>query len=131
MSTASHDSTRPKVDPETFIAVLWTVTALSLLLLIFRLVVRLSLFKHLYADDGLVIFSWLLLLVNSVFLQIEYKTMYRVYRLAAGEEILTPTFAAELERLEKTQAAFWILFYSGLWGVSLVVLLASGGSMEK
>lgn len=60
---------------------LWGATAITALFVMFRVFVRIKVFRKLWADDALVIFAWLLLLITAVLWQTQFEALYTQFEL--------------------------------------------------
>ena len=97
---------------------------MSLLFLIFRIVVRLRVFGRLHADDALVLFACVVLLINSIIWEVGVDAMYENVELAAGQlHIIPPNFPHRTEQYLRRSVVVIVFFYTGLWSIKLSFLL--------
>lgn len=81
-------------------------------------------FRRLYADDFLVLFSWLLLLATAIIWQCVSNDLYQMLAVNSGHLSPPPaTFNTDSERYLKSSLPIIIFFYTGLWSVKLSFLL--------
>ena len=98
----------------------WSGTAISLLLVLFRLYVRIKSFKKFYVDDAFVLASWVMLLATAIIWQCVGGDFYQLLAVLSGElQPLPPTFATDSQMYLRASVAIFVLFYSCLWSVKL------------
>lgn len=89
----------------------------------FRLTVRIKVFRQLFADDYFVIAACAMSLANAILWQTQQTRLYDLIRLQFGKTLYTPSAEAYSLLFNKYVIAFNILFYSSLWAVKLSFLL--------
>ncbi|KAI9748346.1 MAG: hypothetical protein M1835_001816, partial [Candelina submexicana] len=81
-------------------------------------------FRRLYADDGLILFALVFLLVNSIVVQVGADGVYESVAVASGQLYPLPAdFPRTAEKLARKEIATGIFFYSGLWSVKFSFLV--------
>jgi hypothetical protein len=105
-------------------AILWTLTAVSFLFVVFRAYVRLRVFGRFLEDDFLVLLAWLILLTCSI-LWVVRKTLtlvYTSYLVGFGAEAPTPYFLEHFSTWLSIFFAESLLVMFGLWSVKFAFL---------
>lgn len=103
---------------------MWGGTAISFLFLLFRVYVRMKAFHRFYADDFLVLLSWLLLLATAILWQFVSSDLYQALAVESGYLFPPPaTFIADSEKYLRSFVPIIVFFYTGLWSVKLSFLL--------
>ncbi|MCJ1262604.1 hypothetical protein MMC22_002474 [Lobaria immixta] len=120
---ASHTPKNPKIDSQTFVAVMWSGNAISLAFLAFRIFVRIKSFRRIYADDVLVLIAWLLFFVRAVIGQSQLTAMYQQFALSKGTFIPTPAQLEAERTFLRSNVATVFLYYTVLWTVKLSFLV--------
>ena len=87
-----------------------------------RLYVRLSVFGHLYVDDGFATLAVVLLIANTIVTTIMAPPMYELIQVSLGLMEATPDFFAHASMYLKLQFASTLLFWSCLWSVKATFL---------
>lgn len=104
--------------------VAWGSVAVSALFYTFRILVRLRVFRRLYADDGLVFFAWVVLLVSAALWQTGIDALYENIAVSSGQLYPPPaSFPHRTERYLRKSLAVIVFFYTGLWSVKLSFLI--------
>lgn len=111
-----------KVSKPVFLGFLWTGTAVSLCLLIFRLSVNIRTFRKLHIDDFLVILAWSMLFGSATFWQVEAPEMYYRYEVLSGQRPRGPEFLEKILSFTITLVPFNVLFFSCLWTTKISFL---------
>ncbi|KAJ5827337.1 hypothetical protein N7447_004100 [Penicillium robsamsonii] len=106
-----------RVPESVFLVVLWTLTGVSLIFVVFRIYAQVASFRRLFLDDFLVVFAWAIMLTAAVIWQVEGKVLYDLYAISAGEKPFTLEFLPRYNTFMRFNAPFEILFYSALWCV--------------
>ncbi|OQE37851.1 hypothetical protein PENCOP_c009G04926 [Penicillium coprophilum] len=114
---AEFDEQHSRVPESVFLAVLWTLTGISLIFVVFRIYAQVASFRRLFLDDFLVIFALVIILTAAVIWQVEGKVLYELYAISAGLEPFTLEFLPRYNTFMRFNAPFEILFYSALWSV--------------
>lgn len=69
-------------------------------------------------DDGLVLFAWVVLLINSILWQVDKDALYE--NLAVGQLYPPPAnFEQQMEQYLRRSVAVIAFFYTGLWSIKL------------
>lgn len=96
----------------------------SFLFLMMRVFARWRSFRKLGADDGLVIFAWLLALLTAAVWQVVAKFMYQFMAIATGQLWPPPaTFVEIPQRYFKASVAVCIFLTTSLWAVKFSFLV--------
>lgn len=104
--------------------VAWGSVGVTLLFIVFRFIVRFKVFGRLQPDDGLVLFSWISLLINASLWQIGQDALYMIVAVSSGQLYPPPTdFGSRTEGFLRTIVAVFVFFYTGLWSIKLAFLL--------
>ena len=102
----------------------WGGVILGLLFFAFRVLVRIKVFGRLHADDALVFFAWLLLLVSTVLWQTGKDALYQNIAVSSGQLYPPPAdFAHQSEQYLRKSIAVIVFFYAGLWSIKLAFLI--------
>lgn len=102
----------------------WGSVAISALFYTFRILVRLRVFRRLYADDGLVLFAWIVLLVSAALWQTGIDALYENIAVSSGQLYPPPAnFPRRTEQYLRKSVAVIVFFYTGLWSVKLSFLI--------
>lgn len=115
-------------DAETIVTVLkaiqWTGVVLSLSFLIFRVYVRVRLFRRLFPDDGFVVAAWLFYVALSVIFQTQINPLWIAINVGRNpQEQLSPDYIERLNGILHLQTGAWILSLTALWLVKFSFLL--------
>ena len=98
--------------------------AVSALFFVFRILVRLRVFRRLHADDGLVLFAWIVLLISAVLWQTGIEALYENVAVSTGQLYPPPAdFPRRTEQYLRKSVAVIVFFYTGLWSVKLSFLI--------
>lgn len=98
--------------------------ALTVLFFTFRIIVRLKVFGRLHADDGLVFFAWIVLLINTILWQFGQDALYENIAVSSGQLYPPPPgFAHAAEQYLRRSVAVIVFFYTGLWSVKFSFLV--------
>jgi hypothetical protein len=90
---------------------------------LFRVLVRINVFRKLYADDYLVIGAWILLLISAIIWQTQQRVLYTFYTLLYDGILPDPTFTSSWGMFLKLENTLLVIFYTSLWTVKLSFLL--------
>ena len=102
----------------------WAGVILGLLFLVLRLLVRIKVFGRLHADDALVFFAWLLLLISTVLWQTSLDDLYHPIEVSSGRLYPPPAdFAHQKEQYLRKTLAVVFFYYTGLWSIKLAFLI--------
>ena len=95
-----------------------------MLFFVFRVLVRLKVFRRLHADDALVLFACIMLFINTVLWQSDVDDLYENIAVSAGQLFPPPTeLPHNTERYLRRSIVVIVLFYTGLWSVKLSFLI--------
>ena len=104
--------------------VAWAGVALAFIFFIARIGVRIKAFKKLFADDALVLFACLLLLINTIIWQVSKSDLYLNLEVSSGQIFPPPAnFPERTTRYLRRAVALIIFFYTGLWAIKLSFLI--------
>ncbi|KAF2688540.1 hypothetical protein K458DRAFT_384721 [Lentithecium fluviatile CBS 122367] len=107
-----------------FLGAIWGGSALSIVLLGFRLYARFHSFRRLFWDDALVSFAVLLSLLSAIIWQLIYRYMYRHSEMVTGALSLPVAQAnAEIKKYYDGSMAVIAFFYTSLWAVKFAFLI--------
>ena len=89
----------------------------------FRVYVRLKIFRRLHIEDPFVLAAWLMNLANTIVWQMTAKKLYSVIAVESGQIFMPPSeyssyFYIELQSLFASE----LLYYTALWSVKLSFL---------
>ncbi|CAI7606710.1 unnamed protein product [Penicillium crustosum] len=114
---AEIDDQRSRVPEPVFLGVVWALTGMSFIFVVFRVYAQITAFRRLFLDDFLVVLSWIIILTAVVIWQILGKILYELYAISAGTKPFTLEFLPRYYTFMRFNAPFEILFYSALWCV--------------
>ncbi|KAF6232725.1 hypothetical protein HO173_008939 [Letharia columbiana] len=113
-----------RIGQPTFMGLAWGSVALTVLFFTFRIIVRLKVFGRLHADDGLVFFAWIVLLINTILWQFGQDALYENIAVSSGQLYPPPPgFAHAAEQYLRRSVAVIVFFYTGLWSVKFSFLV--------
>ena len=93
----------------------WGGVILGLLFFVFRVLVRIKVFGRLHADDALVFFAWLLLLISTVLWQTSKDALYQNIEVSSGRLYPPPAdFAHQTEQYLRKSVAVIFFYYTSL-----------------
>lgn len=124
----------PGVPYHTFVASIWTTTALAMIFLILRLYSRWSGKRRLYHDDYFVILSGAIVLTTAILWQWAAPSMYASLNAAGAHGELPPDFPEQLKRFLVTWGVIQMLYPASLTAVKisfLVFFRRLGGHMSR
>ena len=101
---------------------LWGATAVSALFVVFRVFVRIKVFRRLWVEDAFVIFAWLLLLITAIIWQTQVEALYIQFKLLSGAVLPTPEIEYKQTLYFPCLAAIFVFFYTCLFAVKLSIL---------
>ena len=105
-------------------AIQWTGVVLSLSFMIFRVYVRLRLFRRLFPDDGLVVAAWLCYVALGIIFQTQINSMWIAINLGSNrQEQLSPDYIERVASFSHLQIGTWVLSLTALWLVKFSFLL--------
>ena len=103
---------------------MWAGVAISSGFLVFRIYVRLKIFRRLFSDDPLVIAGWLMTLANAVVWQMNTGPLYLTIAVNSGEIITLPLdFDEKSFAYLHAQLTSYVLYYTSLYITKLSFLL--------
>ncbi|CAG8960055.1 hypothetical protein HYFRA_00010533 [Hymenoscyphus fraxineus] len=100
----------------------WTFTVISLLLVVFRLSIRLKTAGRIWLDDILIILAWLMVLGSTTLYQVEATNLYNHFPLVTGALPATPYNLKNEVSLLYAELAEFVLAYTTLLLVKLSIL---------
>ena len=100
---------------------MWSGIAVSLSFLAFRVYVRLTSFRKIYADDVLALIAWLLLVATAVILHLQQTAMYELFVFLII--IPTPEQLEAQKTFQRSLLAVHIFYFTSLWTVKLSILV--------
>ena len=104
-------------------AIQWTGVVLSLSFLIFRVYVRLRLFRRLFTDDGFVVAAWLFYVALGIIFQTQINSMWITINVGGNQqEQLLPGFIKRVTSFLHLQIGTWVLSLTALWLVKFSFL---------
>ena len=101
----------------------WGGVIVTALFCAFRIYVRLKSFRRLFADDALVLVSWLLLASTAIIWQSEKDMLYTGMAVAAGQLPPPNNYPSDHVRHLRSSAVAVVFFVTGLWSVKLSFLI--------
>ena len=102
----------------------WGGVGLTILFFAFRILVRIKVFGQLHADDGLVLFAWIVLLVNTILWQTGQDGLYQNIAVSSGQLYPPPPgFEHATEEYLRKSVAVIVFFYTGLWSIKFSFLV--------
>ena len=102
---------------------MWGGVAISFFFVAFRGYIRFALFRRFFADDFLVLASWLMLLANVIIWEVAASSMYTLNVVSSGEEAPPSDFLHQLTLYFHAQIAVNLLSTCGIWAVKLSFML--------
>jgi hypothetical protein len=102
---------------------MWGGEAVGSLFVFLRLAIRMKSFRKLFADDYLVILSWIYSIACCGIWQIGSRGLYDQYKLTTGELIITPDVLARERRLLHGTVAFLWLYQTCIFGIKASFLV--------
>ncbi|MCJ1311398.1 hypothetical protein MMC25_005069 [Agyrium rufum] len=103
---------------------LWAGVIISFLFIVFRLYVRITIFKKLFVDDGFLIFAWLMQVGNAIIWQVNVNKMYLIIAVITRKTLIPPPdIMDELVKYLRGSFAAYVLGYAALWSIKLSVML--------
>ncbi|KAF1974632.1 hypothetical protein BU23DRAFT_598299 [Bimuria novae-zelandiae CBS 107.79] len=112
-------STTPWVSKQVFL----DGEAVASLFVFLRLAIRAKSFRKLFADDFLVVLSWVCSLTCCAIWQIGSRDLYDQYKLTTGELMPTPEVLARERRLLHGTVAFLWLYQTCIFGIKASFLV--------
>ena len=100
----------------------WTFTAISLFLVVFRIITRVKYMHRIWLDDVLIILAWLMVLGSTTLYQIEATNLYNHFPLVTGKLPTTPQNLKNEVSLLYAELAEFVLAYTTLLFVKLSIL---------
>ena len=90
----------------------------------FRVYVRLKIFRRLHIEDPFVLAAWLMNLANTIVWQKTAKKLYSVIAVESGQIFLpSPEYSSYVYIEVRSLFASEFLYYTALWSVKLSFLL--------
>lgn len=88
----------------------------------FRVFIRIKVFRKLWVDDALVIFAWLLLVLTAILWRTQVEALYTQFKLISQAILPTPEIEHQQTVYFRSLAAMAIAFYTCLFAVKLSFL---------
>ena len=88
----------------------------------FRVFVRIKVFRRLWVDDALVILAWMLLLITAVLWQTQVEALYTQFKLVSQAVLPTREIEHKQTVYFRSLAALIVVFYTCLFVVKLSFL---------
>ncbi len=105
-------------------AIQWTGVVLSLSFMIFRVYVRLRLFRRLFPDDGFVVAAWLFYVALGIIFQTQINSMWIAINVGSNrQEPLSPEYIERVNVFVRLQIGTWVLSLTALWLIKFSFLL--------
>lgn len=105
-------------------AIQWTGVVLSLSFMIFRVYVRLRLFRRLFPDDGFVVAAWLFYVALGIIFQTQVNSMWIAIDAGSNrQEQLSSVYMERVNSFVHLQIGTWVLSFTALWLVKFSFLL--------
>ena len=102
----------------------WAGVAISFVFFTARIGIRIKAFNKLFADDALVFFACLLLLINSIIWQVSKDDLYLDIGISSGQIFPPPVdFPERTTRYLRRTVIVIVFFYTGLWAIKLSFLI--------
>ncbi|KAL8733325.1 MAG: hypothetical protein Q9166_002149 [cf. Caloplaca sp. 2 TL-2023] len=109
--------------PTSLETIIWLVVAIAILFALFRFTIRLYVLKRLQSDDGAVVNAVVLLLAMAAMYRKATPIMFKLDKVAKGEEPPTAAFLAEAPVFLKLQFAIIVMFWTEIWMVKISFLI--------
>lgn len=91
--------------------------------MVFRIYVRIRVFRKLSIDDYFVILAWLLALVNTTLWQTSADQLYLGIAISSGQtQVIPPDFPEQIVKFLRVIMATYLVQYTALWFVKLAFL---------
>ncbi|KAF2851332.1 hypothetical protein T440DRAFT_517339 [Plenodomus tracheiphilus IPT5] len=116
-------SETPWVSKEIFLGMMWGGEAVGSLFVFLRLGIRINSFRKLFADDLMVIFSWMCSMACCAIWQMGSRGLYDQYLLTTGELIPTPEVLARERRLLRGTVAYLWIYQTCIFGIKASFLV--------
>ena len=103
---------------------MWAGVAVSFCFVLFRLYVRLRIFRRCHVEDPFVLAAWLMNLANAVIWQRNADQLYSIIAVG-GEQVSKPPpqFPSHFSTKLHSALASSILYYTALWSIKISFLL--------
>ena len=102
----------------------WTGVVLSLSFLIFRVYVRLRLFRRLFPDDGFIVAAWLFYVALGIIFQTQINSMWIATNVDSNrQDQLSTDYIERVNVFLRLQIGTWVLSLTALWLVKFSFLL--------
>ncbi|KAJ5490165.1 hypothetical protein N7453_010990 [Penicillium expansum] len=111
---AEFDDQNSRVPESVFLGVLWALTGISFIFVVFRIYAQVTSFRRLFIDDFLVVFAWVIILSAAVIWQVKGKVLYELYAISAGTKPFNLEFLPRCNKFMRFNAPLQILYYSAL-----------------
>lgn len=102
----------------------WAGVAISFGFLLFRIYVRLRIFRRLFIDDPFLIAAWLMTLANAIIWQVTVEPLYLTVGLVSGQITSPPQdFISKSFTYLHAQFSSYVLYYTSLYLTKFSFLL--------
>ncbi|KAL4907729.1 hypothetical protein BDW74DRAFT_175509 [Aspergillus multicolor] len=109
-----------RISEAAFLGVQWTITALSLLFVLFRLIIRHHIHTCFLLDDVLVILAWTMHLASAIIWQIKGPALYQTYEMDSES---WETIAKDITGFYRAMIPLNMLYPLCLWCIKLAFLV--------
>ncbi|MCJ1307638.1 hypothetical protein MMC25_001285 [Agyrium rufum] len=107
-----------------FLGFLWAGVVVSFAFLVFRVYVRLKVFKKLFVDDTFLVAAWLMQIGNATVWQLVVDQMYMVIAVQDNQTTAPPPdFNSQLTTYLRGTLTAYILSYSALWSIKIAFMV--------
>ncbi|KAL8770310.1 MAG: hypothetical protein Q9209_003946 [Squamulea sp. 1 TL-2023] len=111
-----------EVPKATFLGLLWGSLWVSFLFVLFRAYVRFTVFRRFFADDGMVLLAWILILIGAALWQNMIDDLYLIYAVSVGAVQPPNNLLAILDQYTHQTIAVTMLNLFSLWSVKAALL---------
>ena len=112
------------VDSDSDKGFLWAGVAISFGFFMFRIFVRVKVFRRLFPDDALVLAAWLMMIAYAAIWQWCGDQLYLSVAVASGKLLMPPPdFLDQLETFLHGLFVAYYMFYTCLWSIKMSFLL--------
>ena len=102
---------------------MWAGVGVSLIFILFRVYVRLTVFRRLFIDDACLFAAWLMFLAYAIIWQQTYHFPYTSNRVSLGEIPLPADFVSQVYKYTRADIGVTLLNTIGLWAIKLSFVL--------
>ncbi|KAL8707945.1 MAG: hypothetical protein Q9220_007088 [cf. Caloplaca sp. 1 TL-2023] len=110
------------VSKSSFLGLIWGSLGVSFVFLLIRGYVRLTVFRRFFADDGMILLAWILIVISASIWQSMVDDLYLLYAITVGA-IQPPANTLDIfARYSKRTVAVTMLNLFSLWSVKVSLL---------